>query len=165
MVANVLTGDKGSRLYKRLVYQDQIATQANAFLDEREIASLFYVTVTAQPDGDIAKVEAATAEEISKLINEGPTADEVERVRNLLYSRFVRGAERIGGFGGKSDVLLRGAVYESNPAAYKNYLDRVRKATPADLQRAAKAWLSDGDYVLSIVPFPQYAAGGGRCRP
>ncbi|HEY8144054.1 MAG TPA: pitrilysin family protein [Kofleriaceae bacterium] len=158
MVANVLTGDKGSRLYKRLIYQDQIATQANAFLDEREIASLFTVLVTAQPGGDLGKVEAATAEEISKLINEGPTADEVERVRNLLYSRFVRGAERIGGFGGKSDVLLRGAVYEGNPAAYKNYLDRLRKATPADLQRAAKAWLADGDYVLSIVPFPQYAA-------
>jgi zinc protease len=157
MLANVLSGDKGSRLYKRLVYQDQIATQVNAFLDDREIASLFTLNITAQPGGDLAKVEATAAEELAKLIADGPTADEVDRVRNNLYARFVRGAERIGGFGGKSDVLLRGAVYQGDPAAYKTYLDRLRKATPADLQRAAKTWLTDGDYVLSIVPYPQYS--------
>jgi len=133
MLGNVLAGDKGSRLYKRLVYQDQIATNVNAFLDDREIASLFEIVLTAQPGGDLAKVEATAAEELNKLIANGPTADEVERVRNSLYSRFVRGAERIGGFGGKSDVLLRGAVFQNDPAAYKTYLDRLRKATPRQL--------------------------------
>ncbi len=158
MLTDVLAGDKGSRLYKRLVYQDQVATAANAFIDAREIAGLFLIMVTAQPGADLATVERTTAEELAKLIASGPTPDEIERVRNSAYAQFVRGAERIGGFGGKSDVLLRGAVYENDPAAYRTYLDRLRKATPADLQRAAKAWLSDGDYVLSIVPFPQYAA-------
>jgi zinc protease len=165
MLGNVLAGDKGSRLYKRLVYQDQIATNVNAFLDDREIASLFEIVLTAQPGGDLAKVEATAAEELNKLIANGPTADEVERVRNSLYSRFVRGAERIGGFGGKSDVLLRGAVFQNDPAAYKTYLDRLRKATPADLQKAARTWLTDGEYALSIVPFPQYtAASAGADR-
>jgi zinc protease len=158
MLTDVLAGDKGSRLYKRLVYQDQIATAANAFIDAREIGSLFLIVITAQPGADLAAVEKAAGEELARLIASGPTADEVDRVRNAAYAQFVRGAERIGGFGGKSDLLLRGAVYENDPAAYRGHLDRLRKATPADLQRAAKAWLSDGDYVLSIVPFPQYAA-------
>jgi len=158
MLTQVLAGDKGSRLYKRLVYQDQIATQAASFLDDREIASLFTIMVTAQPGGDTDKMAAAVKEELTKLIEQGPTAAEVDRIRNRMYAQFVRGAERIGGFGGKSDLLLRGQVFQDDAGAYKQYLQRLGSASAADLQKAAKTWLSDGDYNLTIVPFAQYEA-------
>ncbi len=154
----VLAGDKGSRLYKRLVYQDQIATTVNVYLDDREIASLFQIEITAQPGGDMAKIRAALGEEMQKLLATGPTAAEVERARTRLYASFVRGAERIGGFGGKSDLLLRGEVLAGDASFYRTYLDRITKATAADLQGAAKRWLADGLYDLTIVPFPDYAA-------
>jgi zinc protease len=158
LLANVLAGDKGSRLYKRLVYQDQLATNVNSFLDDREIASLFEIVVTAQPGGDLGRIESIVAEELDKLLRDGPTADEVERVRTAFYARFVRGTERIGGFGGKSDVLLKGVVFRGTPDAYKETLGRVSKATAADVQKAGRTWLEDGDYVLSILPFPELAA-------
>ena len=158
LLTDVLAGDKGSRLYKRLVYDDQIATNVAAFLDSREIASLFTIQVTGRPGDDLTKISKAVDEEVAKLLAEGPTADEVERVRTAYAAGFIRGAERIGGFGGKSDILAQSTVFGRDPEAYKHILQWAADATPAELKKAANKWLSDGIYDLEIMPFPQVAA-------
>jgi zinc protease len=158
LLAQVLVGDKGSRLYKRLVYDDQIATAVNAYIDSREIASLFIIEATARPGDDLTKVNAAIDEELAKLLASGPTQDELDRIRTRYFSSFVRGAERIGGFGGKSDILAQSQVYGGSGDAYKRTLKFVADAKTGDLLRAAKSWLADGEYALDIVPFPQLAA-------
>ncbi|RPI06997.1 MAG: insulinase family protein [Ignavibacteriae bacterium] len=157
LLTNVLASGKTSRLYKRLVYDDQIATNVNSYLDEREIASQFYIEATAKPGDDLKKVEAAVNEELAKLIKSGPTEKELERVKTQSLARFVRGIERIGGFGGKSDILAMNQVYGGSPDFYKTTLKRIQNATIKDLQDAAKEWLSDGAYVLEIFPFPNYS--------
>jgi zinc protease len=158
LLSDVLVSDKASRLYKRLVYDEQIATDVGAFLDQREIGSLFYIQVTAKPGGDLAQIERAVNEEMQKLVSGGPAQDELERVRTQYLAGFVRGAERIGGFGGKSDILARSQVFGGSPDAYKATLQRMASATTADLQSAGKRWLSDGVYTLQIHPFPNYQA-------
>jgi zinc protease len=157
LLTNVLSSGKTSRLYKRLVYDDQIATNVNSYLDEREIASQFYIEATAKPGADLKKVEAALDEELAKLLKSGPTEKELERVKTQYLARFVRGIERIGGFGGKSDILAMNQVYGGSPDFYKTTLKNVQHATCKDLQNAAKQWLSDGVYVLEIYPFPNYS--------
>jgi zinc protease len=154
LAAQVLSNGKSSRLYKRLVYDDQTATAAFAFNDTREIASLFTIQSDVKKDGDPAKVEAAIDEELAKFLKDGPTADELERAKTDVFSGFIRGVERIGGFGGKSDVLAAGMVYAGTADAYKNNLQVVRSATPAQVREAAQRWLSDGAYILQIDPFP-----------
>jgi zinc protease len=161
LVADVLTSGKSSRLFKRLVYDDQIATDVAAYQASAEIGSTFVVRATARPGGDLAKVEKAIDEEIARLVRDGPTADEVERARTERLSGFVRGVERIGGFGGKSDVLAQSQVWGGRPDFYRTRLERVKAATPADVGGAAKRWLSDGVYVLEVRPFPELAAGPG----
>ena len=158
LLTQILVGDKGSRLYKRLVYDDQIATNINSYIDSREIGSLFMIEATARPGDDLTKVNAAIDEELEKLLASGPTQDELDRIRTRYFSNFVRGAERIGGFGGKSDILAQSAVYGGSGDAYKRTLRYVADAKTSDVHRAAKAWLSDGEYTLDIVPFPQLAA-------
>jgi zinc protease len=155
LVSDVFGAGKTSRLHKRLVYQDQIATDAQAFLDPREISSQFYIQATARPGVDLKRVEQAVDEELKKFLEQGPTAEELERVRTRYFANFLRGVERVGGFGGKSDVLARGQVFAGDPAAYKQSLDRAAKATAADLKAAANRWLADGVYVLEVHPFPQ----------
>jgi len=157
LLTNVLASGKTSRLYKRLVYDDQIATNVNSYLDEREIASQFYIEATAKPGADLKKVEAALDEELAKLLKSGPTEKELERVKTQYLARFVRGIERIGGFGGKSDILAMNQVYGGSPDFYKTTLKNVQLATVKDLQNAAKQWLSDGVYVLEVYPFPNYS--------
>jgi zinc protease len=156
LLSDVLVSDKASRLYKRLVYDEQTASNVGAFLDAREIGSLFYIDVTGKADADVAKLEKAVDEELARLLRDGPTADEMNRVRTQYFARFVRGAERIGGFGGKSDILARSFVYGGSPDSYRKYLEWVEKATAEDLKKVGREWLSDGDYTLTILPFPRY---------
>lgn len=157
LALDVLADGKSSRLYKRLVYKDRIASDIIGYTDDREIASQLLVWATAQPGGDLKGVERALDDEIRSFLANGPTAPELERVKTQRRSAFIRGVERIGGFGGKSDVLARGQVYRGDPEAYKAIQQRIAAATANDLQSSAKRWLSDGVYVLEVHPFPQYA--------
>ncbi|MBM3801758.1 MAG: insulinase family protein [Acidimicrobiia bacterium] len=156
LVSDVLGSGKNSRLYTRLVYHDQIATAVSSSVDPREIGGQFNIEVTARPGEDLAKVERAIDEELDRFLVEGPTEKEMQRIKTQYVANFVRGIERIGGFGGKSDILAQNQVYFGNPAHYKTTLRRVREATPQNLLNAAKQWLTDGAYILEVHPFPQY---------
>ena len=156
LVSEVLAGGKNSRLYKRLVYEDQIATTVSAYANAEEIAGTLVIQATARPGEDLAKVERAIDEELSRFIADGPVATELQRVKTESLASFIRRAERIGGFGGKSDVLAEYEVYTGSPENYQRALRQTREATSKDLQDAAKAWLSDGVYILEIHPFPKY---------
>jgi zinc protease len=159
LVSDVLGSGETSRLYKRLVYTDQIATDVAAFVDPREIGGQFWIQATARPGVPLAKVEKAIDEELAKFLSTGPTEQEVNRVRTEYLANFVRQADRIGGFGGKSDVLAMAQVYLGDAALYKTKLTRVHQVTAAELQGAAKRWLSDGQYELEVLPFGDPSAG------
>ena len=145
-----------SRLYKRLVYSDQTATDAEARVFGLEIAGLFIVQATARPGGDLAIVEKAIDEEMKRLLAEGPTADELKRAQTQYIAALVRGAERIGGFGGKSDLLAQGQVYSGSPDAWKATLKNKQIATAADLKRLGNDWLASGSLEIEVKPFPNF---------
>ena len=155
LVSDVFAVGKTSRLYKRLVYDDQIATNARAYMNPREIGSLFYLDVTVQPGSDAESVEATVIEELERFLQNGVTADELRRVKTNYRASFVRSAERIGGFGGKSDMLAQGEVYGAGADAYARRLEWVDSATADDLRTAARRWLSDGAYILTVLPFDE----------
>ena len=154
LLSDVLASGKTSRLYKRLVYDDQIATNVNAYLDAREIASQFYIEATAKPGSDLKKVEQAIDEELAKLLKSGPTEKELKRVKTQYKASFIRGIERIGGFGGKSDILAMNQVYGGSPDYYKTTYQWATSATVKDLQKVANDWLSDGVYILEVTSVP-----------
>jgi zinc protease len=157
LAASVLSTGKSSRLYKRLVFEEQIATDVDASLDAREIAGLFVVEAGVRPGADPAKVERALDEQLTRFLAAGPTTVELARAKTLVRADFVRGVERIGGFGGKSDVLAKGQVFAGRPDYYKVRLGRMASATAAQVRASAARWLSDGDYTLEVRPFPDYA--------
>ena len=158
LAARLLGAGKSSRLYKRLVYDDQTATDVAAYVDSREIAGLFTIQADVRPGADAAAVENAIDEELKRFLAEGPTARELEKGRRQYLASFVRGSERIGGFGGKSDILARSQVFGGSPAAYRRTLDNVAAATPARLRETAAKWLDDGAYVLEIRPYAERQA-------
>ncbi|MCP4661530.1 MAG: insulinase family protein [bacterium] len=156
LVTGVLTDGKSSRLYKRLVYDEQIATDVVGFVYPRELGGLFILRATAHPGGDLAEVERAMDEELARFLADGPTPQELERVKTDRRAGFIRGVERIGGFGGKSDILAQSEVYGGSPDYHKVTQKRLQTATVADLQQAAQRWLSDGVFILEVRPFPEY---------
>jgi len=159
LASSILADGKTSRLYKRLVYDDQIATAVSAYVDVREIAGLFVIRADAKPGVELSTVEKAIDEELAKFLAEGPTAKEIERVKIQSRSQFIRGIERIGGFGGKSDILATSMVFGGSPDAYKTTQKHIEEATAQGVKETAVRWLSDGVYILEVQPYPQLAAG------
>jgi zinc protease len=154
LAAQVLGGGKTSRLYQRLVVKEQLATSAYASDDSAEIAGQFGIDLLARPGADVDRMERIADEELRALLKTGPTAQELRLAQTAILANYARTVERIGGFGGKSDMLARCATFTGDPDCYKTYLKRIQAATPATVRQAMRDWLSDGDYVLRVDPFP-----------
>jgi zinc protease len=156
----ILTGGKGSRLYRSLVYERQIAQDVSAFNNSRELAGQFQITATLkQPgktpeerDAKLKELEAAINAELEKLKTEPPTQEEMERAYNAREAAFIYGLQTVGGFGGKSDQMNMYAVFVNDPGHFQKDLDRYRQVTADDVSRVAKTYLNDRRMVLSVLP-------------
>ena len=152
VIKNVLANGKNSRLYKRLVYEDQLATDVSVELYPGEISSQLWVIVTVRPGVTFADMDKVLNEEFDKLIKTGVSEAELQRSKMQFFSQLVYGSERIGGFGGKSDILAKSQVYGGSPDAFKSGLEVVGNATKTDVDQAITTWLSDGYFNLEIHP-------------
>jgi zinc protease len=159
IAADVLSGTKSARLDRRLVYEKELVTNVTTFLDDSEIAGGFYIIATVKPGVDPAVVEKEIDAIVGDLLAKGPTAEEVQRAQTRNLAAFVRGLEALGGFGGRADVLAESQTYGGKPDAYLDRLEGMAKATPADVQKVAKAWLDAPHYTLLVNPLPPLAPG------
>ena len=132
LASSVLADGKTSRLYKRLVYDDQIATDVNAYVDMREIAGSSRSRPTPSRASSWPRSRRPSTRSWPKFLTGGPTADELERVKTQYRARFIRGIERIGGFGGKSDILATSQVFGGTPDSYKTTLDSGSTKPPPE---------------------------------
>ncbi|MEZ4361507.1 MAG: pitrilysin family protein [Kofleriaceae bacterium] len=152
LLAQVLGGSRSSRLDRRLVFTDKLVDKVSASLFSSELGGIMILQADVKQGVDVAKVEAALTEEVSLLLQKGITKDELERARTVLKAGFVRGVERIGGFGGKADVLARCAVFTGKADCFRASLTTLAKATTASVTAAGRAWLRRGDYTLVVSP-------------
>ena len=152
LLAQVLGGSKASRLDKRLLHDEKLVDAISAGLDSSQLGSGFIVMATVKPGVDPAKVEAAIDEEVKKLVTAGPTAAELEQAKTVTRAGFIRGIERIGGFGGKADVLAECAVYTGNPGCFRESLANMAATTPAQIKAVGGKWLASGSHTLVIEP-------------
>ena len=158
VVASILTGGKNSRLYKRLVYELQVAQSVTAFQASANLGSQFRIDITARPSKEapaqvLDKLKALVDEELAKLRSTPPTEREVQRVLNQTESSFYSRMERIGSFGGKADQLNGYLVQAGNPDWFNEDLSRYMALQPNDIRAAVSRWLApDKRIELSVVP-------------
>ena len=148
----ILTSGKTSRLYNRLVYKDQIATDVDSYQFSGDIGGFYYIEASVQPNGDHELVKKAINEELERFLKDGPSKSEMRRAKMKLRSSFLRGLEKVGGFGGKSDILAQNAVYTGDPGYYKKSLEMIENASREDIMSVANEWLSRGTYNLEVHP-------------
>lgn len=156
LIAAILSSGKNSRLYKKLVYEDQTASSIAAFQASGEIASRFVAYANLKPESDLEEVKGVLLAEIEDLMENGPTEDEVKRVKAEYFANFIKGMERIGGFGGVSDILASNETYFGDASYYKTVLNYAEDATAEDLKATAQKWLKQGKHTLVANPFPEY---------
>jgi zinc protease len=159
MVADILAGSKNSRLYKRLVYDLQIAQDVSAFQGSQSLSSAFQLTATPRPGHTVAELQKVIDEEIRKLQREAPTAHELERAVNQVESSFFNRMERVGGFGGKADQLNGYYTATGDPDYFNEDLARYRALSVTDISAAAAQFLPlDKRVELTVEP----AKGGDK---
>jgi zinc protease len=160
LVSDVLGTGKNSRLYKKLVYEKQLCTNVFCFNGPSEIAGNFYIGANVKAGKTKEEVESAINDIMAEFLVTGPTEDEVKRVKAAYFAGFIKGLERVGGFGGKSDLLAQNEVYGGSADFYKKSLKVYHTATAKQLHDAGKRWLSDGRFVMTCTPFPEYSVSG-----
>ena len=153
LVGYVLAGGKNSRLYKRLVYDLQIAQNVVAYQNSQALSSYFLIRATPQPGHTTDELQVVIDEEIEKLRNEPPTDREVERALNQIESSFYKSLERVGGFSGKADQLNNYYTGTGNPDWFNEDLSRYRSLSPTDIRAAVQAFLPrDRRVELTVMP-------------
>ncbi|MDC1301008.1 insulinase family protein [Gammaproteobacteria bacterium] len=157
LASSVLVGGKNSPLYKELVYDKQIATSVSSFYYDREIAGMFFIVADVVAGVDPSEVESAMDGVMANFIKRGPNAKLLKAEKTKTLAAYIRGIQRIGGFGGKSDLLATCQTYTGDPSCYQKnaaYLDAV---TPAKMKATFAQWIDDTPYVLTILPTEKFA--------
>ena len=156
LASSVLVGGKNSPLYKELVYEQQIATSVSSFYYDREIAGMFFIVADVVAGVDPAKVEAAMDDVITNFIKRGPNPKLLKAEKTKLLAGFIRGIQRIGGFGGKSDLLATCQTYTGNPGCFQENAAFMDAVTPSKMKATFAKWIDDTPYVLTILPTDKY---------
>jgi len=153
VLARVLASGKNSRLYKRLVYDLQIAQDVSASQNSGPLGSAFILIVTAREGHGLSEIEKVVSEELAKVKRDPPATRELERAVNQIEAAFYGGLERVGGFGGKADQLNAYEFYAGRPDYFAEDLARYTSLDTDDIQAAASRYLrDDARLVLSVVP-------------
>ena len=153
VLAYVLAGTKTSRLYTNLVMGKQVATDVNAFNQALGLGGYFQVDVTAKQGHTLKEIQPLTQKLIDQVKAKGITQTELDRAKRNIVADFLRGVERIGGFGGKADLLNRYEMWLGDPGFLSKDIARYQAVTLAQVQAFAQKYLPDDKrLVLDVVP-------------
>jgi zinc protease len=151
ITSSVLAGGKNSRLYKRLVYDMQIAQDVSAFQQSAALGSQFQIVATARSGHSAEELRKVIDEELDRLRRDGPEPREVQRAINQMEASFYQRMERVGGFGGKADQLNAYKFAGGGPDYFAEDLARYTSLSPADIQSAAVQWLPPDRRVELVI--------------
>jgi len=153
IAANILGGGRSSRLYKKLVYEKQIAQTVSATQQSLILGSVFQIEATARPGHTVDELEKAIDEELAAFRSKPAEPSEIERSRNRIETSIIGGLEVLGGFGGVADRLNSYNHYLGTPDYLEKDVQRYRAVTPASVQAFAKDQLAQTSrVVLHVTP-------------
>ncbi len=152
LFSQVLGGSATSRLDKRLVYQDKLVDSVSTANYSSQLGGIFLINAMVKQGVDPKQVEAAIDDELKKLLKDGPTAEELAQAKTHHNAQMVRGVERIGGFGGKADVLAACEIYEGDAGCFRASLNAIANATPASVQQVGQKWLAAPSHTYVVSP-------------
>ena len=144
---------------KKLIYEKELVTNVSASVNDGELASTLNIIATVKPGVNPADVEREMDAIINEALEKGVTNEELTRAQNRNLSGFLRGTERLGGFGGRSDILAESMTYGGSPDFYLKRLEAMATATPESVKMTANKWLGANSYTMLVKPFENLTAG------
>jgi len=156
LLLNILVDGDSSRLHRLFVEEEQLAVAVGGFQFEGFDPSLVYFYLVLPPAGDLAAVEARLFEELQRVADEGVTAQELAKARNIMLADFWRNVATIDG---KADALGRAAVFRG---AYERLFDlpqEIEAVTADDLRAVATTVLRRNNATIGVLRAPVVEAG------
>jgi zinc protease len=148
IASHILGGGKSSRLYRELVYKQQIAQSAICYNRSAALASIYECQFIAKPGVTPEKLESEAEKVIDAFTAAGPAPEEVDRARNTLETQLISGLERLGGFGGVADQLNFYNQYTGDPGFLPKDLARYDAINQASVQKWAQSTLGKDQRVV-----------------
>tara|TARA_A100001037_G_scaffold306871_2_gene357974 strand:- start:12317 stop:14971 length:2655 start_codon:yes stop_codon:yes gene_type:complete len=152
LLSIILGYGKSSRLYKKLVYETQIAKDINVYQYSQEIAGEFVIEVTANKNHTLSEIEFLIEEELKSIQEKPINYDEILKSKNIIKAQFIRQLEKCGGFGGKADQLNYYNIMANDPNKINSDLERYMNVTPESLHGSILHNLKSNSVKLSILP-------------
>jgi zinc protease len=161
LLAYILAGDKNSRLYKRLVYDLQVAQTVTAGQTSGKLDGSYLVSVTPKPGHTPSEMARLVQEELALIQKEVVTERELQRAKNTYKASFF---DAIASVRDKADQMNLYNYYVGEPDFFQKDLDRYEQVTAADILRVAKEYLGKPRVVLTVVPEgkPELMVKGGE---
>jgi len=157
LASNILSGGESGRLYRKLVYEDQIAVQVSGAGNFTEDPNLFFA-ISIMNQG---KTSAEGEKEMNQVLEAMKTAavsnEELEKAKNQEIAAFILGRETAKE---KADALGRYSVLGKNPNLINTDLGSYLKVTVADIQRVARQYFATARATVLTVEPPKGAAAG-----
>ena len=149
LLASIVAGDKNSRLFKRLVYDMQVAQNVSAINYSGKLDGWFRVDVTPRPGQEPQRIAQLVNDELTKIATSGISQRELDRVRNSFLARFLDGLASVQS---KASQLGYYNYIAGTPDYAQQDAARYQKVTIADIQRVAREYLGKPKVVLTVVP-------------
>jgi zinc protease len=160
----VLSGGKSSRLYRKLVVDQKLASEVDASLDSNALASHLTVSATAASGKTLDELEKALSAVIAELGDKGPTAAELARAKRRIQVDVLGNVELLNGPGGESGragLLQRFNHYLGDPGYLPRYLAQIDQVSAADVKRAVSQYLRP-EASVTVLTRPRATAPKGR---
>ena len=142
ITASILGSGRSSRLYKKLVYEKQIAQDVASYQDSLTLGSVFIVQATARPGYTADDLEKELSAEVESIRTAKPSAKELQSAKAAVESRTMLSLEGIGGFGGIADRINRYNHHLKNPDYLAQDIRRFRRVTAEEVQQFAAKYLA-----------------------
>ena len=150
LASDLLFDGESSRLYQKLVKGEESVVQLQGGVDERRGPSAISLFVTPKPGHDAEQIRQTITSEIKRLATEGPTAEEMLKLRNNLFNDAVRGRQ-VSLY--RAQRLSECALYDDDPTLFNTELDRYLNVTAAEIKEAVARYMdTDNRAVLDIIP-------------
>ncbi|MEM6370702.1 MAG: pitrilysin family protein [Myxococcota bacterium] len=151
LLAHVISGERSSRLDRKVSYEDPMAQSVTAYFREMEAASVFQIDMVMKQGRTTDEGLAAIDEVLAGLRGRPPTAAELQRARNDWETSTLTSLQSLGGFGGRTERLQSYHHFLGDPGKLGWDVARHRKIDLAALQEAMKL-LDDKRIVLKAAP-------------
>jgi zinc protease len=138
IAASILGSGKSSRLYKKLVYERQIAQSVSVHQSSAKLGSVFGVNAVARPNQSLADIEALVDLEIAALAKTPPSTEEVQRALSAIEMNMVSQLEKVGTL---ADTLNSYSQGTGDPNFVGKDLARYRAVTPESVSTVVATYL------------------------